>query len=86
MELRNYRSAPMEAEAALVLPPGWRASRETVKFTVAPNTEGRDGFTVTISEAWDRSRPRLAIAADVMVEGQYLGQIAEAVVDVQFLV
>ncbi len=76
----------MEAEAALVLPPGWRASRETVKFTVAPNTEGRDGFTVTISEAWDRSRPRLAIAADVMVEGQYLGQIAEAVVDVQFLV
>lgn len=84
LRVRNYRSKPMQLEAALTFPAGWKASPEVVAFTVPPDGEGREGFTVTIPENWDRSNPRVALAADVMADGRYLGEIAEAVVDVQF--
>jgi hypothetical protein len=41
-------------------------------------------FALTIPENWDSSTPRVAIAADVVADGQYLGEIAESVVDIQF--
>jgi hypothetical protein len=44
---------------------------------------GKEGFRLTIPENWDRSKPRVAITADVMADGQYLGEIAEGVVDVR---
>lgn len=85
LRVRNYRTQPMRLEAALVLPAGWKASPDVLHLTIPPGEEGKEGFLLTIPEAWDRSRPRLAIAADLMVDGQYLGQVAEGVVDVQFL-
>jgi glyoxylase-like metal-dependent hydrolase (beta-lactamase superfamily II) len=84
LRIRNYRLTPMQVEAALVLPPGWKASPEFLNFTVAPNEHGGAGFTLTLPEDWDRSKPRVAMAADLVVNGQYLGQIGEAVVDIQF--
>jgi glyoxylase-like metal-dependent hydrolase (beta-lactamase superfamily II) len=84
VRVRNYRSKPMYLEAALVGPAGWKASPEGVSLTVPPNGEGREGFTVAIPETWDRSRPRVALAADVMADGKYLGETVEAVVDVDF--
>jgi glyoxylase-like metal-dependent hydrolase (beta-lactamase superfamily II) len=84
LRVRNYRSKPMHLEAALVLPVGWQASPEVLSLTVPPNGEGREGFMVTIPETWDRSRPRVALAADVRADGRYLGEITEAVVDLDF--
>jgi glyoxylase-like metal-dependent hydrolase (beta-lactamase superfamily II) len=84
LRVRNYRSTPMLVEAALVLPPGWVASPEIVSITVPANGEAAGGFTVTIPQSWDRARPRVALAADVMADGEYLGEIAEGVVDVRF--
>jgi len=84
LRVRNYRSKPMQVQAALVLPPGWNATPEVVTLTVPVNGDAREGFTLTIPESWDRSKPRVALAADVMADGQYLGEIAEGVVDVQF--
>jgi len=84
LRVRNYRSKAMQLEAALVLPVGWKASPEIVSVTVPPNGEGSGGFTVTIPNNWDRARPRVALAADVVADGQYLGEIAEGVVDIQF--
>jgi glyoxylase-like metal-dependent hydrolase (beta-lactamase superfamily II) len=85
LRVRNYRSKPMHLEAALVLPPGWEASPNVVSLTVPPNEEGREGFTVTIPVTGDRSSPRVALAADVRADGQYLGEIAEAVADLSSL-
>ncbi len=84
LRVRNYRSTPMQVEAALVLPASWKASPQVMKFTVAANEMGSEGFMLTVPESWDTSKSRVAIAADVVVNGQYLGQMAEAVVDIQF--
>ena len=83
LRVRNYRAKPMQVEAALILPPGWKASPETVSFTAQPQVDGRQGFTLSVPENWDRTKPRVALAADLMVDGQYLGEIAEAVADIQ---
>ena len=37
---------------------------------------------ITVPRGWAAPAPRLAIAADVMRDGKYLGQITEAVVEV----
>jgi len=46
--LRNYRSAPMRLEAALVLPEGWTAGPEVDRFEVPPMSDGHTVFTVEI--------------------------------------
>jgi len=83
LRVRNYRAQPMRLEAALVLPEGWKVSPEVLTLTVPAKGTGKEGFRLTIPENWDRSKPRVAITADVMADGQYLGEIAEGVVDVR---
>jgi len=82
LRVRNYRAKPMHIEAALVVPAGWKVSPETVTFTVPAGGDANGGFTLTVPDSWDRAKPRVALAADVMADGQYLGEIAEGVVDV----
>ena len=84
LRVRNYRSAPMHLEAALVLPAGWKAAPAILNLTIPGQGNASGGFSVTVPENWDRAQPRVALAADVMADGQYLGQITEAVADVQF--
>jgi glyoxylase-like metal-dependent hydrolase (beta-lactamase superfamily II) len=84
LRVRNYRSSPMRVEAALDVPAGWKASPEVLELTVSPKGDASGGFSVAIPENWDRAKPRVALAADIMADGQYLGQIAEGVADVQF--
>jgi glyoxylase-like metal-dependent hydrolase (beta-lactamase superfamily II) len=83
LRVRNYRSRPMRLEAALVLPVGWKASPEVLNLTVPANGEGKEGLAVIVPDNWDRSKPRVAITADIVADGQYLGEIAEGVVDIQ---
>jgi glyoxylase-like metal-dependent hydrolase (beta-lactamase superfamily II) len=85
LRVRNYRSNPMQVEAALVVPAGWKVLPEIVTLSVPPKGDAHAGFTLTIPENWDRSQPRVALAADIVADGQYLGEIAEGVVDVQFI-
>ena len=66
------------------MPAGWKASPELQEFTVAPKGDGSAGFSVSVPESWDREEPRVALTADIRANGQYLGQIAEGVADVQF--
>jgi hypothetical protein len=82
LRVRNYRSKPMHLESALVLPAGWKVSPEVASLTVAAGGDGTAGFTLAVPENWDRSKPRVALAADIMADGQYLGEIAEGVVDI----
>jgi len=50
---------------------------------VAPGETGSAPVGVTIPRDWRGSQPRVAIAADVRSDGRYLGQIAEAVIDIR---
>ncbi len=84
LRVRNYRPRPIQLDAALVVPAGWKTSPAILSVTVPANGQGEGSFALTIPENWDRSKPRVALAADVMVEGQYLGEIAEGVVDIEF--
>jgi len=83
LRVRNYRSKPMEVQATLVLPPGWRSTPETVSFVAQPGADGKAGFALTVPDDWDRSKTRVAMAADLLVDGNYLGEIAEAVAEVR---
>ncbi len=81
--MRNYRAKPMQLEAALVVPAGWKIAPEIVKLTVPANGGARESFEMTVPAGWNRAaHPRVAIAADVEADGQYLGEIAEGVVDI----
>lgn len=81
LRIRNYRKTPMNVEATLVLPPGWVFAPRTLQFQVPAASEGRASFRISIPADWDRNQPRVALAADLIVDGQYRGQVAEAVVD-----
>jgi hypothetical protein len=74
----------MHLEATLVLPAGWKASPELLDMTIAPGQDGSAPFSASIPEDWDKAKPRVAMAADVRADGQYLGQIAEGVADIEF--
>jgi hypothetical protein len=53
----------------------------SVKLSISPGESGN--VPVTIPRAWAGAPVRLAIAVDVKADGKYLGQIAEAVIDVR---
>ena len=86
--VRNLRRQAMNVEMMLVLPKGWRSSPARVKVRALPGETAKANVVVTVPASWRApasgvSSSRVAIAADVMMDGKYLGQIAEAVVDVR---
>ncbi len=81
IRVQNYRAAPMKLEVALVLPEGWSAEPEVLRLEAPPRNHARGSFLIKTSRERPHGQPRVAIAADVMADGKYLGQITEAVVD-----
>jgi hypothetical protein len=71
----------------MLVPKGWRGSPATVPVRTLPGETASVKVGVTIPAAWRTTRPgagsRAAIAADVMMNGKYFGQIAEAILDVR---
>jgi len=51
---------------------------------VPAGSDGKTGFSIAIPEIWDPNKPRVAVAAGIVADGHYLGQVAEGVVDVEF--
>ena len=81
IRVQNYRAAPMKMEVALVLPEGWRAEPEVLRFEAPAQGHARREFQLQTARERPHGQPRIAIAADVMCDGRYLGQITEALVD-----
>lgn len=73
----------MRLEASLIVPVGWAVRPGKLTVEVAPHSDGAGNFAVVVPEKWDFSRPRVAITADIINDGIYLGEIAEGVFDVQ---
>ncbi len=80
---QNYKPTAMKLEVALVAPGEWRIEPEVVKLEAPAQGKASRAVEVTIPRGWVAPCPRLAIAADVMADGKYLGQITEAVVEVR---
>ncbi|MBM3724911.1 MAG: MBL fold metallo-hydrolase [Acidobacteria bacterium] len=78
----NYKSTPMKVEVALVAPAEWKVEPAVLKVDVPAKGHAHAPFTLRIPKDWAGASPRFAIAADVVCDGKYLGQITEAVVDV----
>jgi glyoxylase-like metal-dependent hydrolase (beta-lactamase superfamily II) len=82
IRVQNYRNAPMKMEVFLVAPGEWHIEPEVLRFEAAARAKVRQAFNIHIPRDWQPSSPRFAVAADVMCNGKYLGQITEAVVDI----
>ena len=79
----NYRPHPVEITGMFVLPDGWRASPATISVRAEANEKGKARATITVPANYSNPLSRVAIALDVVADGKYLGQIAEAVVDLK---
>ena len=83
IRVQNYKPSPMKMEVALVAPPEWRIEPDVLKFEVPANSKASHAVSRDAAQGLDaRATPRFAIAADVMSDGKYLGQITEATVDI----
>ena len=82
LRVRNHRRTELSVEVALRLPAQWRSRPERVTLKVPAGTTGTTTVEVTVPLDWRGPNARRAIAADVVSNGVYLGQIAEAVIDV----
>jgi glyoxylase-like metal-dependent hydrolase (beta-lactamase superfamily II) len=83
LRVQNYRSTAMKIEIALVAPAEWRIEPESLAFEIPPDSRASRAFELTIPRDWSAPSPRFAIAADVISDGRYLGQITEAVVEMK---
>ncbi len=83
LRVRNHRKRSIELQVSLVLPVGWRVQPKISRVAVYPGDEIKVPVRLTIPSDFREPRSRLAIAADVLADGKYLGQIAEAVIDVR---
>ena len=81
IRVQNYRAAPMKMEVALVAPSEWTIEPDVIRFEAVAGGKVQREFAITVPRDWRPSSPRFAIAADVLCDGKYLGQITEAVVD-----
>ncbi len=81
VRVQNYKSTTMKLEVSLVGPAEWRVEPGVLKFDVPANSKAARSFEISIPKGWTAAAPRFAVAADVMCDGKYLGQITEAVVE-----
>jgi hypothetical protein len=56
---------------------------DVVRLEVPPRSQSARAFRIRVPAGRRPPSPRLAIAADVVSDGRYLGQITEAVVEVE---
>jgi glyoxylase-like metal-dependent hydrolase (beta-lactamase superfamily II) len=79
--VQNYKAEPLRMEIALITPKEWVVEPNLVRFEVPARSTAERSFTIRVPGSWQAPGPRLAIAADVVRNGRYLGQITEAVAD-----
>jgi glyoxylase-like metal-dependent hydrolase (beta-lactamase superfamily II) len=83
VQVQNYKPSAMNLEVALVAPAEWKVEPDHVKMQVPARSLASAPVTVSIPRDWAAPSPRFAIAADVVRDGRYLGQVTEAVVDLK---
>ncbi len=83
VRVRNHRPKTMQLKISLVVPDGWRCVPEVRQLSVEGKSVAAAAFELSIPANWPVRLERVALAADVVADDKYLGQIAEAVVDLK---
>ncbi len=83
LRARNHRSTDVTLTIALVLPGTWICEPAVAKIIVKGRGEARTSVEIKIPHDYRSDQRRIAIAADVLADGRYLGQIAEALVEIR---
>ena len=79
VRVRNYKEDVVNGEISLKLPRKW-TSEPVARFAeLMPGKETGVPFDILAPVSWNGSQ-RLAIAADIQLDGNPLGQIAETIV------
>lgn len=81
IRMTNYLGRRAIAEVTLALPHGWTATPPTVRLELAGQGRTTAPVRVHIPASYIFPYPRVAIAADVTIDGRRLGQITEATVE-----
>ena len=83
IRVRNHRPRRVQIRGAFILPDGWRSTPSEISLDIDASAKAKTEATISIPANWSNPLPRVAIALDVVADGKYLGQIAEAVVDIR---
>lgn len=83
VRFRNYRPRRVTVTGMFVLPEGWRATPAKISISADANAEAKTEATISVPSGYSNPLSRIAIALDVVADDKYLGQIAEAVVDLR---
>ena len=81
IRMTNFLGRRAVAEVTLALPHGWTATPPTVRLELAGQGRTTAPVRVHIPASYIFPYPRVAIAADVTLDGRRLGQITEATVE-----
>lgn len=79
----NIWDEPATLEYSLVLPRGWTAAPDHGRMTAAPKEKVVVDFVLRIPDDQSTKYRRQAFTLDATVDGRYMGQLAEAVVDLR---
>jgi glyoxylase-like metal-dependent hydrolase (beta-lactamase superfamily II) len=81
VRVRNYRNSAVKGKIALKLPHRWTSEPASRLVELLPLGEASAAFDIGVPSDW-QGRKRLAIAADLYLEGAPVGQVAETVIRV----
>ena len=80
LHLNNYWPRVVRTQAHLEIPEGWEAVPAAATLDLPAEGTNDVEFSVQVPAGFVFSYPRLAIAADITLDGRRLGQVAEATV------
>jgi glyoxylase-like metal-dependent hydrolase (beta-lactamase superfamily II) len=80
LHLNNYLKRGVSAQAHLEIPEGWLVTPVEAALDLAAEGTGDVEYSVTVPGDYVFAYPRLAIAADITLDGRRLGQVTEATV------
>jgi glyoxylase-like metal-dependent hydrolase (beta-lactamase superfamily II) len=78
--VNNYSRSVVKAQAHLDVPAGWIVSPAEVALELGAESASDAEFTIAVPEGYTFTYPRLAITADITLDGRRLGQVTEATV------
>lgn len=83
IRVRNHHREALEVQIALALPIGWSCLPKIAAVKVSPAQSAKASVQITLPHDFHSLPSRVAISADVLCDGKYLGQIAEAVIEIR---
>ena len=83
LRARNHRDKAVTLTIVLLLPEGWTCQPPRTEFGVEGRGEARSSVEIKVPHEYRSAQKRIAITADVLAGGRYLGQVAEAVIDIR---